>query len=330
MSAADSSNEAYYRIPPADRRLVRRMSVALVLLLALTFGVHRLYLLYSHKFFDVTGRADWIWPHHQISRNMPVAFFAMRDFDLPANRYFTKIKIAGDPEYTLYFNGREIGGRRVGDEAKLDVFDVSPLAKTGRNRIVVAVRSPNGVGGLLASVDIAPDFQNVVVTGSDWKISRSWTPTLLLRDPIGVESAAAIGEPPVGRWNYLDREAGAVEPVATKTVAPVSSFSFKSALPEIRDVAGTAVAGSRPIHATAFDFGGGVRGRLRLTITYDNGVSRVVKVRFANNREELYPLEGNVVPFVFAGGERVVLDEDVREFRYVLVYGSQATAEVVE
>ena len=310
---------------------MRRASIALLLLAGLTFAISRLYLLYSHKFFDVTGRADWIWPQHQISRNMPVAFFAMRDFDLPANRYFTKIKLAADPEYTLYFNGREIGGRRLGEnDAALDVYDVSAMAKTGRNRIVIAVRSPNGVGGVLASVDIAPEFQNIVTTGPDWRLTRNWRSDLLLHDPPSWERPVSIGEPPVGRWNFLARQPGLFTPPSAKVAEPVEVFQFKAALPEIRDVAGTAVAGSRPIRATAYDFGRIVHGRVKLTISYDNGVSRTVKVRFANDRNELYPIEGNVVPFVFAGGERVVVDTTVRQFRYVLVYGSQARAEAAE
>src|SRR5713101_4485864 len=147
--------ELHFTLPAiseTDRRLMRRLDIATFGLFLFTAAFHRLNLLYSHKFFDVTGRAQWIWPQHRFAANVPVAFFATRDFDLPKNRYFTRIKIAGDPQYTLYFNGREVGGRRTAEDMALDVYDVSTLAHDGPNRIVVAARSANGVGGLLASV----------------------------------------------------------------------------------------------------------------------------------------------------------------------------------
>src|SRR2546430_8287119 len=114
-------------------------TIAAAILIA-TFAIDRLWLLYAHKFYDVTGLAQWIWAPHQLSRNVPVAFFATRDFDLPANRYFTRIKVAGDPEYTLWFNGTEIGGRKLGDARALDVYDVSDLARSSANRVVIGVR----------------------------------------------------------------------------------------------------------------------------------------------------------------------------------------------
>src|ERR1700730_5062560 len=96
---------AGHGISADDRRLMRRLTIALLVLFGLVAASSRLYLLYAHKFFDVTGRAQWIWAQHQLSRDIPVAFFATRNFDLPPNRQFARIKIAGDPEYTLYFNG---------------------------------------------------------------------------------------------------------------------------------------------------------------------------------------------------------------------------------
>lgn len=287
--------------------------------------------MYSHKFFDITGRAEWIWPQHQLSREIPVAFFATRNFDLPPNRLYTRIKVFGDPEYTLYFNGAQIGGRRVGDESALDVYDVSELARTRGNRIVIAARSPNGVGGIIASVDVTDEYQNMVPSGKDWKIVRSWHDDLLFRDPPPslISSPMLLGRPPVGRWNYLSRRAGALTPPVKRIVAPRSQFSFKTAIPQIDVKGGVAVVVSRPIGATAYDFGP-VSGRARLTINYDNGVSRDVRVRFGNDRSDLLTVEGPVEPFVFAAGERTIVDPQERQFRYVMVYGSDASVSVVQ
>src|SRR5947209_12428946 len=83
-----------------DHNLMRRLTIALLALLGLVAAYSKLDLLYSHKFFDNTGRAQWIWAQQQLSRGVPVAFFATRNFDLPPNRQFTRIKVFGDPEYT--------------------------------------------------------------------------------------------------------------------------------------------------------------------------------------------------------------------------------------
>jgi hypothetical protein len=314
-----------------DRLAVRYSLLAFIAVIVLIGAFHRLDLLYSHKFFDVTGRAQWIWPRHQISRNIPVAFFATRNFDLPPNRQYTRIKIAADPEYTLYFNGVQIGGRRVGEESALDVYDVSSLARDQRNRMVIAARSPNGVGGIIASIDVTDNYKNMIPTGSEWNIVRRWRDDLLLRDPplAWISSPMLIGRPPVGRWNYLSRRAGSFTPPPQRVVTPRGAFSFKTALPAVDIKGGVAVVVARPSRATAYDFGP-TSGRARLTIGYDNGVSRTVRVRFANETSELFQIEGPVDSFVFAAGERTITDPQERRFRYVMVYGGQAGVAVVQ
>src|SRR6266550_1395229 len=185
----------------SDHSLVRRLAIAVLAIFAFVAAYDRLYILYGHKFFDVTGRAQWIWARHQISRDIPVAFFATHNFDLPPNRRFAYIKIAGDPEYTLYFNGTQVGGRRMGEETRLDVYDVSKLARDRGNRVVIAARSANGVGGIIASIDVTEEYKNVEPTGSAWNIVRGWRDDLLLRDPPPelMSSPMPIGRPPIGR-----------------------------------------------------------------------------------------------------------------------------------
>ena len=315
----------------ADRVLVRRLTIALAALAALTFAFSRLDLLYSHKFFDTTGRAEWIWAQHELSLNVPLAFYATRDFDLPPNRQFTKIKVFGDPEYTLYFNGAQIGARRVGEESAIDVYDVSALARDRGNRVVIAARSANGVGGLIASVDVSPEYQNLVPTGRDWSIVRRWRDDLLLQDPPSswMSPPMRMGRPPIGRWNYLSRRDGIVSPPVHRIVEARSSYRFKTAIPAIEDRSGVLVGVSQPISATVYDFGS-ISGRARITIDYDNGVSRAVRVRFANAASELRAVEGPVERFVFAAGERTITDPLERQFRFVMVYGSQASVEVAQ
>jgi len=112
-------------IPRSDRELMKRFTVIALFLLFLTAAFSHLFRFYTRRLEDFTGSARWIWASHQISRNVPVVFFAAREFDLPATRAFTHAKIFADPEYALWFNGRELAGRRGGDDARnLDVYDL--------------------------------------------------------------------------------------------------------------------------------------------------------------------------------------------------------------
>ncbi len=311
---------------------MRRLAIAVLAIFAFVAAYDRLYLLYGHKFFDVTGRAQWIWARHQISRGIPVAFFATHNFDLPPNRQFARIKIAGDPEYTLYFNGSQVGGRRMGEETRLDVYDVSKLARDRGNRVVIAARSANGVGGIIASIDVTEEYKNVEPTGSAWNIVRGWRDDLLLRDPPPelMSSPMPIGRPPIGRWNFPSLTAGVFVSPPQRVLAPAAVFNFKTAIPEVQIRGGIAVVVLRPIAATTYDFGGGITGYPRLTISRDSSVARAIRVRFANDRSELIAIEGPVEQFVFAPGEKTITDPEQRSFRYAMVYGGQASASVAQ
>jgi hypothetical protein len=317
---------------PIDRVLIRRLIIIAAAVFVIVAAVSRLELLYSHKFFDNTGTAQWIWQQNRLAQGDPAAFFATHEFDLPPNRSFTRIKMLGDPEYTLYFNGVAVGGRHVGDDNEaLDTYDVSTLARDKKNRMVVAVRSANGVGGLIAAIDLTQEFGNFVVTGNDWHIVRRWRDDLLLRDPpsADITRPQLLGQPPARRWNYLVQRDAKPFALVQRVIAPRESFDFETALPEIAVIGGTAVTVSRKTHATAYDFGP-VAGRARLTIRNVGSAARNVTVRFANNRSELFTVEGNLEQFVFAAGERVILDEETRNFRYVTVYGSAASVDLVQ
>jgi hypothetical protein len=323
MTAADSIN-------PTDRDLMKRLTVVLVFLFVFTAAFAQLHRVYSHKFYGISGRAQWIWAHHRMSSNEPVAFFAVREFDLPENRYFTHLKLLGDPEYTVYLNGREIAGRRVGEERQLDFYDISTLVKTGRNRIVVAVRAPQGMGGLIAAIDLAPETQNWLVTDANWKIYRWWYPELIVRDPHGAawEPPQIVGEPPIGRWNYLSPVMREMHEPPSTAAPPRETFDVIGLLPNIRTREGIAVAGADRTRATAFDFGF-TTGQVRLTNAKSHFASRAVNVRFANTRGELELIEWNFRPVVFAPGETVVTTPEPHRFRYVMVFGRGVKVDVL-
>jgi preprotein translocase subunit SecE len=330
MTEADSSSPIP-TIPVADRQLMRRLTVVLLFLFGFVGAFWGLDRFYSKKFFADTGGARWIWMPHSLSQNVALAFFATREVDLPEQRVFTKLKVAVDPEYTLWFNGIEIGGRFVGEERKIDVYDVSQLARTGKNRIVIVVRARQGVGGLLASLDIGPEQQNVVVSDGDWKIYTRWTSELPRIDPPEQHPRAPMvfGAPPYGRWNYLDSGPGKTTEPVSKVIQPREVFELRAMLPAIRTREGIAVAVAEPTRARAHDFGF-THGRLRLTLEREPNVGQVIDVRFANAREELGRVEWAVRSYVVAPGERVITDPEPRNFRYVMVFGRNARAEVLQ
>ena len=340
MSGGDSNVNNPWFPPPADRPapaqplrrpFYRRVAFVLGLGCVIVFAVWRLNLLFGAKFYNPVGPAQWIWAEHEMSREIPVVFFATRDFDLPETRQYTRIKVLGDPEFILYFNGREVGGSRVRRSGEIYLYDVSELARTGSNRMVIAVRSTNGVGGLVAALDTDPEAENVVFTDRRWKIFRRWRPDLLYYDPLDLPwgRPMLLGSPPVGRWNYFEPVNAPAPRSFQRVIVPRASWSFKGSVPIIRVRDGIPIQTVQTTRAQAFDFGF-VRGRVRLTINYDNGVSRFVKIRLTNTREETALVDWSLIPFTFAAGENVVVDSETHSFRYVVVYGGQATADVIE
>lgn len=315
-------------ISQRDRRLVRRWLLTLAIAFAgVAFFVHT-GRFYARKFYASTGRAEWIWAEHRLSSRTPVVFFAAKTFDLPPRRNFVRINVACDPEYTLFFNGREVGGGRFEERKSIDVYDVTPIARERGNRIVIAARSAHGVGGLLASVDFADDVRNAVVTSKDWTLYAEWSPRLGLRDlPLPTMPLAVIGQPPIGRWDYLPRERRDVAGQSWQLREPVTVERLRVKLPKVEVKSGVAVTAYETVDATAFDFGH-VEARARI-IRDDARSHEAVRIRYANAPEELAG-EGMVESVAFARGERSVTEPAARRFRYIIVYGSDARASVLE
>lgn len=308
---------------------MKRLTILALFIIGFTAAFSGLFRFFTRRLEDFTGEARWIWAAHQISRNVPVVFFATRDFTLPAGWRFAHLKIFADPEYTLWFNGREIAGRRAGSSPRLEIFDVSKLARTGKNRIVVAVRSTNGVGGLIASLDMTGEIENSFVTDSSWHIFRRWDDALPLRDTGTAERPMLLGEPPLGRWHYLPPQPAAFDPPPTKVLAPKQAIEFIATIPRVQIVEGVAVASKQSMRAIAYDFGF-TRGRVRFSLIGDQPVPPVVQYRLANVKEEFRATETAVYATPFGPGERNLTEPQQRNFRYVIVFGGRAGATVVQ
>ncbi len=313
----------------SDVTLIRRFTAMTLFLLVLTAAFAFLLRFYTRRLEGFTGSAQWIWASHQISRNEPVVFYAARDFELPATRQFAHLKVFADPEYALYVNGREIAARRAEEGQRLDTYDVSALVRTGRNRILVAVRSTNGVGGLIASLDIAYEAENAVVTDRSWRIFRTWNDALPLRDAGPFRAPMLLGRPPVGRWDFLPPKEASFDTPAQRVIGPKQTIDYRATIPAVRIVEGVAVATQHAVRATAFDFGF-TSGRVRFTLVGDNPVPPVVQYRLANVREEFNVVESRIRATAFGAGERSLTDPEPHRFRYVIVFGGRARAEVVQ
>lgn len=282
------------------------------------------------QFNRATGEAEWIWPATKLSAGEPLAFFAVKEFEVPLNPPFVRIKIACDPEYTLYFNGEVVGRALEGSRATLDVYDVTPLARQGKpNRIVVAARSANGVGGLIVAVDYAPIRENDIVSDANWKIFAAWRDELAHRDlDLPSLPVRVLGKPPYGRWNDLtlaNRTRAALSP---RRLGPVESRPAELPVTRIRVVGGVAVAVREAEQATAWDFGD-FEGRCVITDSSEAAVAtRVVRLRYEQAFDD-FRLDGSMREVALAPGETSYVDPRVVRARWIAMYGSDATPSVV-
>lgn len=312
--------------PTAPRRLAMRWAAGAALLLIAAASILAIAAFYEKKFSRTTGHAVWLWSDHRIAADLPEAFFLVREFDLPAAPQFVRIRVAADPEYTLWFNGVEIGGR-ASDGRQLDAFELTEFARPKGNRVVLAIRSPRGVGGVLAAVDLGAMVQSWLVTDDRWRIYPSWSDALLRPGPLSLPygEPRVLGAPPFGRWNYpRDRDG---DRYASRTVFhyPRSAERFEAWLPRIEVKSGVAVAGRVTADATAFDFGG-IVGRPAIRVT--PGDTRAIPIRFATRAEDLRR-EGPIASLVVGAGEREVTSAQARAFRFLVVYGDPVEAWVI-
>ncbi len=162
--------------------------------------------------------AQWIWAPE--TGKAPTAFYAARDFALAAppdvqNR--GRLAIVADESYIVYLNGLYLGANTYRQGAAIDTYDLTGKLRTGRNRLVIELRSQRGVGGLLADLRILEhkandpknqnldDFDHIqplLVSDDRWQIFKRHDEVLF-----DLERRLANGAPavvwalsPTGRW----------------------------------------------------------------------------------------------------------------------------------
>jgi len=154
--------------------------------------------------------AEWIWASQTGVSGSPMAFYAVKEFDLRLLPTDADLRIIADEEYQLTVNGRGVAAGRFRSGNGPDAFAIESLLRSGKNRIIVELRSARGAGGLLFGLAVRAwdDSEQTIVSDASWRIHRVFG-----RSSTGVpdpgEPPIVWGSEPVGRWGTLDQAAPA-------------------------------------------------------------------------------------------------------------------------
>ena len=261
-----------------------------------------------------TGRAQWIWKAIGRKDHDPAAFYAIRDFDLPAPPARARLLVTADEEYVLTLNGKRIGAGAYEPGALLDVYEVGPLLLPGGNRLMAELRSGRGAGGFLASLEDAATGRQLVATDEQWRtfnrhelgLVRGWLPVG------GGEPVLCWGYPPAGRWGKP--RPGRTEPrLARGPLLPaLSARPLTLAL-------GSPEKGRPPGSPVLYDWGREVEGRLTLDVRPGNRLGAALLFTGAAPPDPLRAKPAGSV--LIMPGRHDWLDARPRRFRYVLLVG---------
>lgn len=198
-----------------------RFFAAALALAALAAGVERGIAAWRGHELEPGREARWIWARGVHQSPEPVAFYAVRDVDLPEGLDSARLSIVADETYCLYLNGRLLGAGSYRAGAAVDRYAVGDHLVAGRNRLTVELRSRRGAGGLLATLSPgAADPRELLVTDGDWRIFRRHDRRLFEPDaPLpGSEPPQVWHRSPTGRWRI--RPAERDRPIAYAGGAP--------------------------------------------------------------------------------------------------------------
>ncbi|HEY7214842.1 MAG TPA: hypothetical protein VIC28_09440 [Thermoanaerobaculia bacterium] len=261
-----------------------------------------------------TGRAQWIWKAIGRKDHDPTAFYAVRDFDLPAPPARARLLVTADEEYVLTLNGKRIGAGAYEPGALLDVYEVGPLLLPGGNRLVAELRSGRGAGGFLASLQDAATGRQLVVTDERWRtfnrhelgLVRGWLPAG------GGEPVLCWGYPPVGRW-------GRPRPGRTAPLLARGPLLPAAAARPLTLALGSPEKGRPPGSPVLYDWGREVEGRLTLDVRPGKTLGAALLFTGASPPDPLRAEPAGSV--LILAGRHDWLDARPRRFRYVLLVG---------
>lgn len=188
-----------------------RGPLVLVLLTLALVGADRL-LRWARALEDSPAAgAEWIWSPMHGEPGAPMAFFAVKDFDLDFEVASADLRILADEEYLVILNGRTVGvGSYLalpdGDAPSLSSYPVVDVLRRA-NRLLIELRSARGAGGLLFKLTISGTAgeRTEVVSDGSWRVVRRFhaalpRPGARLRG----EKAVVWGSQPAGRWGLAE------------------------------------------------------------------------------------------------------------------------------
>jgi len=143
----------------------------------------------------------WIWPVAWSQEVEERAFFLAHDVELVTPPSEARLEVGGDPEYIVRVNGRRVGAGVWEPERGLDVYEVGPLLRPGRNRLLLEMRSAVGSGGAALRL-VAAGGEELARTGGDWRVYlRGWRALMNLDEPLpNGAPAEVLGDSPLARW----------------------------------------------------------------------------------------------------------------------------------
>ncbi|MCZ6507276.1 MAG: hypothetical protein O7A04_04405 [Acidobacteria bacterium] len=182
-----------------NRRVLWLLPLTALVLIGARQSVHWV----RHADTGPAAGAEWIWAHARGEPGTPMAFFAVKDFELAFKPRTAELRILADEEYHVTLNGRGLAAGRYRDGNGLDAYPVGRALERGWNRIFVELRSVRGVGGMLLRLDASgADGQSVtVVSDGSWRILRRFDPDAVRPGHSQYsEDPVVWGVQPAGRW----------------------------------------------------------------------------------------------------------------------------------
>jgi len=146
-----------------------------------------------------TGPARWIWLTRNLEVPGPLSFFAGREFDWNGDPVGpARALMFVDRHHVLFVNGVRVGEGEQKPGDPLRAYEFSRLLHRGRNLVLIEARSPDGVGGILFSLQLPGG--TTLVSDASWRVGRSEN-ALVQRGA----AATVWGRPPMYPWGYPTR-----------------------------------------------------------------------------------------------------------------------------
>ena len=309
-------------------RRIRSGFLVMVLVLGLLVGLQFVLQIVLEGLVLPTREAQWIWVSGATEEARPVAFYAVREFELAEIPVQASLTTTSDEESLVFLNAVPIGGSHYANGRSVRLYDVVEALRVGRNRLVVEMRSVWGVGGLLLRLEISGKSGNQeIVSNQDWAIYRQSTDELFDIEsvlPQG-ESPKVWGAAPVGRWLVLG------EPVLVPTIAELRTTDNALGASRVRMPAGAKrwqelgkTDRSSPAlgNWVTFDFGEEVMAYLALRFPpqADEG-SQPVGLLYLGHQPRILNRSQAERHVVLMPGQRIWLDARPRRFRYATFVG---------